>query len=385
MNVVKEAIDRYAQVLPNLHRHAKGYPDAEALQAIVKRGMTGVQFTLDKEDSAEVWAWIGEGKDTEGSEWIIEVVDQPDLRPVDVNVWGGPADLAQALWKVRETRSADALDEFVSKIRVHAIGDQDDTGPWIREEFPDLFYILDSARDGDKWQSCYRGMFMGGDMDLTSKAWIDAHVCEGHGPLGAFYPPETHTGKNPHKALKEGDTPSWFYFLENGLNLPGVPSVGGWGGRFEKNGTFWQDAEDTVNAETSGRATVWRWRPAFQRDFQARMDWCVQEQANHHPTVVVNGDSGKGVVEFSATSGDTVMLRASESSDPDGDTLSFVWFYYREAGTFEGDVAVNFSDAEAQIGIPEVASGKTIHVILEVTDDGDPPLTVHRRIVITVF
>ena len=115
------------------------------------------------------------------------------------------------------------------------------------------------------------------------------------------------------------------------------------------------------------------------------MDWCVQEQANHHPTVVVNGDSGKGVVEFSATSGDTVMLRASESSDPDGDTLSFVWFYYREAGTFEGDVAVNFSDAEAQIGIPEVASGKTIHVILEVTDDGDPPLTVHRRIVITVF
>jgi hypothetical protein len=74
--------------------------------------------------------------------------------------------------------------------------------------------------------------------------------------LGEFYPPETWTGPNPNSALKEGDTPSWFYFYENGLNVPSEPGFGGWGGRFTPNGKYYQDAADTVGNETSGRATV---------------------------------------------------------------------------------------------------------------------------------
>ena len=34
---------------------------------------------------------IGEGQDTEASEWIIAVVDRPDPRPVWVVIWGGSA------------------------------------------------------------------------------------------------------------------------------------------------------------------------------------------------------------------------------------------------------------------------------------------------------
>ena len=84
---------------------------------------------------------VGEGKDSPGSEALIAAVDRDDPRPLWVPVWGGPNVLAQALWKVRATRPAAALDRFVAKFRVYTISDQDDSGPWHPREFPNLFYI----------------------------------------------------------------------------------------------------------------------------------------------------------------------------------------------------------------------------------------------------
>ena len=36
------------------------------------------------------------------------------------------------------------------------------------------------------------------------------------------------------------------------------------------------------------------------------------------------------------------------------------------------------------VAVPHDASGKTIHLILEVTDDGTPNLTAYKRIVLRV-
>ena len=385
MNLVRDMISLYGQVRENLLKHASGYPTEVYLKSVLKRGKIDVLNALDINDVRDVSTIIGAGKDTEGSEWIVSVVDKPDPRPVDINVWGGTADLAQALWKVRDERSPSELDNFVERIRVHAISDQDDTGPWIRESFPRLFYILDHARDGDKMHSCYRGMFIGGDESLTSRHWIDTHVRTDHGPLGAFYPPKTWTGPNPNSALKEGDTPSWFYFYENGLNVPSEPGFGGWGGRFSPKSMYYQDAEDAVGSETSGRATVWRWRPAFQNDFQARMDWCVKSysEANHSPVAVVNNDSSGNTLRIPATPGNALRLDASGSSDPDGDGLSFKWWVYREAGTYESIVPIaDGASMQTSLQVPCDAAGRTIHVILKVKDNGSPPLTSYRRVVI---
>ncbi len=85
---------------------------------------------------------VGEGKDSSASQRLIEAIDKADERPVWVTVWGGPNVLAQALWKVRATRHATELENFVSKLRVYAISDQDDSGPWLRKEFPKLFYVV---------------------------------------------------------------------------------------------------------------------------------------------------------------------------------------------------------------------------------------------------
>ena len=82
----------------------------------------------------------------------------------------------------------------------------------------------------DKREAVFRGMYLGGDESRTSWPWLQSHVCRDHGPLGAIYPRADWTAPNPHKALKEGDTPSWFYFLPNGLSDPERPQWGCWGG-----------------------------------------------------------------------------------------------------------------------------------------------------------
>jgi hypothetical protein len=232
-------------------------------------------------------------------------------------------------------------------------------------------------------------MYLGGDESLVSREWMDTHIREGHGPLGALYPPKTWTAPNPHAATKEGDTPSWFYFLPSGLSDPLHPNWGSWGGRFEKSPTGrWQDAQDTIGGVTSSRATVWRWREAFQADFQARLDWCVAEdfkQANHAPIAVLNGDTTNHPLKINAKPGETIKLTAEGSHDPDGDALEARWFVYPEAGSFSGDIKPSgLQSLTMSFTAPQVKEPAAIHIVLELADNGSPRLRRYRRAVVTV-
>jgi hypothetical protein len=375
--LISEIVDAYGRVRDNLAQHADGYPSAEYLQARIKSG--NPQRGLGA---------VGDGHDTEGSRWIIEVVDRDDPRPVNITIWGGQTDLAQALWRVRADRGAEGMKEFIKRIRVYDVGDQDRIVDWIWSEFPGMFYVLGHAAKGrDKREAVYRGMYLGGDQSLTSRDWMETNIRQGHGPLGALYPTRTWTAPNPHSAIKEGDTPSWFYFLPNGLNAPDHPTWGGWGGRFiQTQDRIYRDARDTVEDVTDGRSTVWRWRDAFQRDFQARMDWCVKprEKANHAPTAVCNGDATRAIVTERIHPGGAVSLNAAGSRDPDGHHLTYRWWVYHEAGTYDGQPTIDTWDSsQVNVDSPRGATGD-IPIILEVTDNGQPPLTSFRRVVIAV-
>lgn len=377
-DLIREIVQAYGEARPNLVKHAAGYPDADRLLRVVKSGnpVRGVD------------AGVGAGRDTEGSEWIITVVDRPDPRPVCVSIWGGSTELAQALWKVRATRSASEADRFVSKLRVYATGNQDDTGPWIVANFPKLFYVLGAIdpehvsgrpqRPGvDQRSSVYRGVYLTGDISTTSREWIEAHVKNGHGPLGALYPMKTWTAPNPHSTMKEGDTPSWFYFLPLGWTDPEHPEWGGWGGRFRLlRNRVWNDAPE-------GREAVARWRPEFQADFAARMNWAVAASrgaANHAPVAKLTGSSA-------ARAGSTVRLSAKGSSDPDkGQALTYEWSVYVDASTCPMGVAriTLPSAAETALEIGPAASECELHVLLKATDNGTPALSSRRRLVVHV-
>ena len=78
---------------------------------------------------------VGDGKDSEGSDWIIKVLEEKDDRPLWISVWGGANTLAQALDKIKKTKSKSEAKELISKLRVYTISDQDDSGIWIRNNF----------------------------------------------------------------------------------------------------------------------------------------------------------------------------------------------------------------------------------------------------------
>ena len=390
---IRERIEAYSKVRENLLKHAQGYPAAQHLLTVTRVGLP--EFGMEG---------VGPGKSSEGSRHIIDVVDKPDERPVWVSVWGGPNCLAQALWDVKNTRSREELDAFVSKLRVYTISDQDDSGRWMRITFPKLFYVVSPSEVGHHEYHKATWTGISGDrhyknaprhrFELVDNPWLEENIIKGHGPLGALYPKLAY--------IMEGDTPSFIGLISNGLGSRISPSYGGWGGRYVLCQTYaetrpiWTNArgsQDTVVAEngieyTSDQATIWRWREAYQHDFAARMDWCIAETfegANHNPVAAFDNDTSKAVVKMNVKAGETVKLSAAGTHDPDEDKLSYHWFVYREAGTYSGAIDIRGSDRQQASFIgPEVDRAKEIHVILELKDDGEPNLYSYRRVVVTV-
>jgi hypothetical protein len=430
-DVINTLIDAYAQVRPNLLKHAPGFPAADALHAIVAPGQPG--FGMDA---------VGADKMSAGAELILRAADKQDARPLWICVWGGANTLAQALLHARATQPPDALDTLVRKLRVYSISDQDDAGPWIRREFPALHYIaMPSTPDGDQygmatWTGISGDRFYknapGADFTTFTKTWVDEHI-RSKGPLGRLYPYPC--------CIHEGDTPSFLGLIDNGLASASSPTYGGWGGRYVwrrfygEPHPFWtqggdsypgrDNSRDTVigidgKTYTSDQATIWRWRQAFQHDFAARMDWTLQDErhANHNPRVVVNGRAGKAPLEIDAKVGTNVVLDAAGTTDPDGDPLTFTWFFYPEAGTgiptrpvfAGGRVPVGGGGTQNEGGIPSAAPdgppepparlvitnassqrtevqpkiAGTAHVILAVEDSGTPTLTSYRRVIVHI-
>lgn len=391
---IREIVSAYGQVRNNLLLHEKGYPDTVFLQGLVKESYP--DFGMNA---------VGPGKDSEGSEWIIKAADKKDDRPLWILVWGGPNCLAQALWKVSMTRTPAEVNAFISRLRVYTISDQDDSGPWIRKTFPGLFYICSPGTQergayhhatwtgisGDK----FHGRFSGADFSIVDNPWLDKNIRKDHGPLGAQHP---YT-----KFLMEGDTPTFLYLINNGLGSPEHPDYGSWGGRYElytprmqkwfyepETRPIWSNAEDEVMGidsafQTSNKASIWRWRQAYQNDFAARIDWTIQSYKNaNHPPVAKLAHANL----LNAKAGDTVLLDAGPSTDPDGQALNYEWIYYREAGTYEYKSLLKIAGnntVKASFVAPKVSRPETIHIILAVTDKGTPALTRYQRVIVTVF
>ncbi len=398
---ITKVIQAYEKVQPNLVKHRPDYPKATSLYALIKKGLPTYGMK-----------GVGEGMDSEGSDWIIKILEEDDDRPLWISVWGGVNTLAQALFTIEKTKSKREAEKLIAKLRVYTISDQDDSGIWIRNNFPNLFYIVSPGDDygNATWTGINASYIQGIDHTSISNTWITAHIQQNHGPLGAIYP-DVAWGM-------EGDTPAFLSLIPNGLNDAEHPNWGGWGGRYEyylpdfskmKEGSsivtiqpetrpIWTNAIDayspyvpnkygrSVKKDTTTfegfKVTLWRWRDDLQNDFAARMDWCTKsyEDSNHPPVPALSHPE-----ELVVKSGQSFTLDAFETKDPDGDNVSFLWFHYPEAGTYQKLIQVNGAENVhmAHFTAPKVDKEEKAHFILKVTDKGEPPLSRYKRVIVT--
>lgn len=399
---IRRIIDEYGKVQPNLNLHEPGFPAAARLQSLVREGQPAYGM-----------AAVGEGHDTAGSRLIVQAIEKDDPRPLWVSVWGGANSLAQALYSLRATRSAEDLSRLVSRLRVYTISDQDDSGAWIRRNFPTLFYIVSPGGYGAGTWTAIHSRIDGADNGTISNDWLRDNIQQGHGPLGAAYPDVSYG--------MEGDTPAYLSLIPNGLSDPEYPNWGGWGGRYELyvpaaaatdlNGftggvliepetrPIWTNTSDAVAPLTRNaigravmpgertikdfRATLWRWRADFQNDFAARMDWSIKayKDANHPPKVQLAHPD-----RLTVKAGQRFFLSGLGTTDPDGDSLSYYWFHYPEVGGWTSAITSGIAPNIVTVDFtaPMVEARRDAHFILAVTDKGTPPVTRYRRVIVTI-
>ena len=423
MNRIYDVVHAYGAVVENLKKHADGYPEYEKLLSVVKKGTACVNMKktdrlvygmpleeIVEKDNGRIEN-IGEGLSNDGSRLICDCIKKDDPRTLYISLWTGCGTFAQAIYDLEKELGRDEVARLLKNVEVYDIDGQDNCGAWISNKYPELKWC---RTDTQHWgfsetpikkphlfgENCYVG-----NLNTVSTEWIKKNI-QSVGKLGEIYPLANHG--------LETDTPSFLRLVRNGLNDYQHQWYGGWGGRHSRiksknvpavhfeyvynietrpyymyrdvNDT-WYDKFNDYPMITSILAPLARFRDDYQNDMAARMQWSISENytyANHNPIAVVNGHNSADALIIDATPGDVITLDASESYDPDGDKLSFNWYYYPEEGTYNGNILISNSDAsKTSITVPENAICDEIHIICEVCDNREPfYMKGYKRIII---
>lgn len=374
-NWYEEMLSAYEEVYPNLAVHDKDYPKPDYLRSISFVGdedfdhLKGLNLSKTKPGDPVIYTpdnW----DDTPGSNRIVEVLLEENPAPVYIQAWGGGNTAARAFYKLK-TEYPNDYQRAVSKAVMYNIWYQDGAGNYIERNHPLVTMIFCDAFSGS-WD--YRSQ--NDSFDL-----IKNDVKNHHGPLGALYPQDY---------VSEGDSPSFLYTISNGLRNYQDPGFGGWGGRFVKHEGLPNVYVDAFE-DGDQRKSLARWIDDVNMDFANRMDWCVAssyEDANHPPVIVLDQN------EFFVKSGEWVNINAGRSYDPDNDFKHSMenidrnrarWFFYKEAGSYKGDLYLLYSATKRlSFKAPVVEKPETIHLKIKLTDWSGPIVSSYERVIVTV-
>ena len=441
---IDNIVDAYTRVYPNLKVHDAGYPSPANLKSIIKWGNVDFDgdFSKDTDGSNLIKSLLLDNQPgplyvtAQGGESTIARA----LKSIHDQYAGTPSWQAirdKVSRKLVILPSGDQDDTGASYIRPnwpgvreyqfiginYGYGAQDHAAPedevyfsreWTqknivsREPLGSLYRVWGDGKQmvkGDRVDYFGLSGYTSNQLaEMGYMVWMPPH------PKGSF--------------LGEGDTPTFLNLIDVGLRAWENPKWGGWGGRMVPGAKpfpgFSATPPPILPADTTGvarglkpaggtsdeartpkggsvisidfhgppvpqrtAAISARFFAAAQNDFAARLQWSVTpifNGANHPPKVAIAGP-----LRVSAAPGSTVRIQG-EVSDPDHDAVTTRWWQYNDAGTYPGDIV--FSDPASLITIFRVPDdarpGQTIHVILEATDDGTPPLTRYQRVIVTV-
>ena len=413
---IDDAVERYEQAYPNLKVHNPAYPSPALLKARIRWG--NVQFDG------------GMAHDTAGSNLIKSLLLDQEESPIYLHAWGGQSTIARALKSIEEQyqgtpRWAAIRAKVIRKAVIHPSGDQDDTyAKYIKPNWPEIRYRQQAG--GVPLSYNVQARVSNDDAAYFTAAWMRDNVLS-RGPLGNFervwgdgrqmvrndrYDYFGIAGKSAHELKKEGyivwtpprpageflgegDTGTFTNLIDNGLHGYRGDSFGGWGGYARSGpvetgmggfGTAMYGLEavaaNPARSKQVERAPTHPFLAAAQRDWAARFRWAVTPSfanANHNPKIILTGPGN-----IAARPGQRVAF-AARTVDPDGNTVALKWWYWREAGTYNGALTVARTATGASLVIPADAKpGDTIQIVAEATDNGVPALTRYEKVVVTI-
>jgi hypothetical protein len=416
------AVATYAQVYPNLRLHDPHYPAPAELRSKIRWG--NVDFDGDI------------SKDTPGSDLIKALLLDDEPGPVYLLAWGGESTIARALKSIQLQYSATPEWAVVyQKVSRKAIlspsGDQDDTyATYIHPNWPDIrtlgagiggvalgyeaqasasvpdsvYYSADWMRANISSRGAFgalyrvwgdgKQMVQGDIFDYFGLSGLTAEQLKAKGYI-VWTPP-----RPKGEFLGEGDTFTYLNLIHNGLQGYEDATPGGWAGRGTGAATAatgqsplpritinsYDDLlklQELAAARPRPPSPDPNFTPAAENGLAARLLWSVTPTyagANHEPRVVVQGPA-----RISAHPGETIRLQAV-TSDPDGNIVTVRWWNWKDVGTYSGRVTFSNPNALAtSVQVPaDAATGQTIHLVLEATDNGTPALTRYQRVIIDV-
>ncbi len=392
---LSQAIDHYAEVYPNLKIHADGYPTPEALRKvcfvgdenpnhIVVQGNGMNRYPGDKcEIDPTKW------EENDGAKRIVEVLLDNDPRKVFLLAWGGGNTAAKAFQMLKDNYPLADYQRAVQKAVMYNIWYQDGAGNYIETHHPDVTMLV-SYKFLDSW--AYGAL-------RYSEDFVKYRLDRSN-PLMADY---------VNDYINEGDSPSFYYVLGNGLRGYEDPTWGGWGGRFYK-------VEGMKNVYRDVNVLTYRaWSEQVLRDFEAHAIWSTTtsyDEANHYPVIELDTP-----LDITVTEGEIVEIHATvtDNDKPNPEAMwkmygtlweqqgmskeawmeraknmppmpvNTSWWQWMEAGTYRQWVNLQMGRGRVSFTAPHVEKPETIHLIAEATDQGSPALTSYARVVVTVM
>ncbi len=418
---IHDAVDAYEKVYPNLVKHDANYPKPAYLKSKIKYGNIEFEGDITKE--------------TEGSNFIMNVIMDNVPGPLFITAWGGQSTIARALKSIEEkyrgTKDWDVIKQKVSsKVVLLPSGDQDGTyASYIKPNWPDIDYR--QFRNGPNYGYGAQLVASAENKNYLTPEWMTKNI-RSKGPLGELY---RVWGDGKHMVegdifdyfgmdgytdaelkakgyivwmpvqpkgswLGEGDNPTFMNMLGNGLYAWEKDNPGGWGGRpFYPNLQTYIDpfsndtskVKDLVISESTLKRfdqadTELAGFPDFfaaaQKDFAARMDWTVKSEyklANHAPIISLNFNRVLYVKP-----GQEIKLNASVK-EPDGDGYTIKWWQF---STYKNTPKLDISENTSLITtvrVPgSVQTGQRYFIVLEVSDNKVASLTTYQTVKLIV-
>lgn len=382
-------LDCYEADYQLMSKNNPNYPTPEYIRSITKVG--NIEFEGDYRF------------ETEGSNFIVDVILDDDPRPVTIQHWGGINTTVRALYTIYERYHGtpeweSILKKVTDKVRIGGSGEDNcRADSKIDEMFPGL------QNGGYGFGFFSYGSFFSSSKNAPNRAAEELQPYM-HAPWNLEAYKQNH-----------GKLPEQIWLMAEGRAIYGEPIIYnyglidymdwgksaelGWGpeslkgrARADYDPYSWAFCQfgcagfidiglrSDVNNRGNNHYTIVMWE-----ELAARADWaiCEPQDCNHAPIVTAEQR------DLMAAAGQTVTLNGS-AKDPDGDKLTTQWYVPAAACTYgegkaEGLTVSSATGWTTSFTVPADAKpGDKLVVNLEVRDEAERPMTRFAQYVITV-